>query len=164
MLNEIIGKKLSLGLVENVARLCKQLAIQLSAYYIIGFPGETEADIQKTLAFAFKLDAEYNVYPYINYAIPFLGTRLHALCEEKGFLVKEVNAQSLLETTHFRSKGLIRTEEFKPEKLQKMLAAFHRRFVKNHLIKAVTDPQTFMREARMALKNRQISRRILIGR
>ncbi len=164
VLTKIINKNLSLETVKNVARLCKQLDIQLSAYYVIGFPGETMDDIHATLEFALELDRRYNVYPYVNYAIPFLGTRLYTLCGEKGYLTEEVNAKSLLNATHFRGEGLIRTEEFDPQMLKKALVKFHHRFTKNHVIKMCGSPRFIFKDAQMALKNPHIARRILIGR
>ena len=153
VLNNIIQKKISLDTARSVASLCKRLKIQLSAYWTIGFPGEDMDDIHSTLRFALELDKKYDVYPYVNYVIPFLGTKLYDICKENGYLTEEVNSKSLLNAAHFRGNGLIRTEEFNPQTLNEELTKFHKQFIKNHLAKMCISPRFIVKDAGIALKN-----------
>ena len=68
-----INKKISLQQCRDAFRICRQEGMATGAYFIVGFPGETKAEIIKTLKFAEALDADY-VYMSICYPMP--GTEL----------------------------------------------------------------------------------------
>jgi radical SAM superfamily enzyme YgiQ (UPF0313 family) len=79
-----LGKK-HLNVSEAIALLARFFGstIRLTGFFVIGYPGETEEDVKRTLAMA-------NILPlherYIYFATPYPGTRLanHA----KGYLVE----------------------------------------------------------------------------
>uniref|UniRef100_UPI00257F4729 B12-binding domain-containing radical SAM protein n=1 Tax=Candidatus Borrarchaeum sp. TaxID=2846742 RepID=UPI00257F4729 len=70
VLNNVIGKKLNLQQVIKVAKICNELNMKLSAFYVTGLPGETEKTMKRTFDFASYLKRKYNVSIYMNYAIP----------------------------------------------------------------------------------------------
>jgi len=47
------------GQVRHTFSLCKRLDIRTLATFVIGFPGESEADIRRTIRFALELDPDY---------------------------------------------------------------------------------------------------------
>ncbi len=71
--------------IKEVFRWTKQAGIMATANYMLGLPGETRDDLQKTLDLAgelqeFALDFGYFVF------YPYPGTALYRLCLEKGYL------------------------------------------------------------------------------
>jgi radical SAM superfamily enzyme YgiQ (UPF0313 family) len=67
----------------DVFRLTKEAGIMATANYMIGLPGETPEDIEKTLALNKAIDPDDFGY-FVFY--PYPGTQLFHLCREKGFL------------------------------------------------------------------------------
>jgi len=117
VVNEIIGKKLDLNAVENVVRICHKINLKINLFFVIGLPGETKEDIQKTIKFANKM-RELGAIPSYAIARPTFGTDLYKLCKEKGYLIKDDRD---LEKTLLNSEdeGAIQTPEFTPEELKK---------------------------------------------
>lgn len=68
--------------VENVS-LMKKAGLEVCAYFVYGLPGETRETMQKTLAFAKKLDADLVTF---NIATPHPGTDFYRYLERNGYL------------------------------------------------------------------------------
>jgi len=121
VLDKIIQKRLDLKRVEQVSRLCKEIGIKLSAFFVVGFPGERIQDVKSTLKYAIKLKLKYDVDlsgPFI--ATPLMGTRLCEIVKMNNYLVQEVNPRTLSEATQFWGEGLIKTDEFEPRDLKRL--------------------------------------------
>ncbi|MDH5492709.1 MAG: radical SAM protein, partial [Myxococcales bacterium] len=117
LLNEVIGKRLKLPTVVKLAKICEEERIPLQVHYIIGVPGETREQINKTLEFCTVLLEKHGAWPLLQHAIPFPGTRLYQSCEENGYFVKppaEVPA-AMIEV-----RGIIETPEFTPDQVWRM--------------------------------------------
>ncbi|MDD5572003.1 MAG: radical SAM protein, partial [Bacteroidales bacterium] len=99
VLNKIINKKLDLKEVINMAKSCKKSNIPLSAFFVLGFPGETKKNMKKTVKFAEMLYKQFSVFPAFMIATPLYGTRLYNICEEKKYFVKDVSPRALSEGT-----------------------------------------------------------------
>jgi magnesium-protoporphyrin IX monomethyl ester (oxidative) cyclase len=82
------------------------------AYFIVGFPGETETDIRNTMRFAKALTHDYGTLNMLFCANPLPGTPLHRQCETEGYLVTELNKQSLFGGIRLSEGPLIETKEF----------------------------------------------------
>jgi len=124
ILDNIIDKHLRLEDVIKTAKMCKALDMPLSAFFVIGFPGEKKENMEKTLQFAAMLEKEYYVKPSVMIATPLYGTRLYKICKEKGYLVKELTSRSLSEGTQIHGTGLIKTEDFTPKEVKKLVKDF----------------------------------------
>ena len=61
----------------------KRFGIRVIANFMLGLPGETKQDIEKTLDFISELEPDDFAYCVF---YPFPGTALFRLCEEKGYL------------------------------------------------------------------------------
>jgi hypothetical protein len=86
-------------------------------HYIVGVPGETRTQINKTLEFATMLFEMHGAWPLLQHAIPFPGTRLWQDCEEQGWFVAppfEIPGE-LLEV-----ESIIRTPQFEPQEVIRM--------------------------------------------
>ncbi len=127
VLDEIVGKNLDLKKVEEIAKICKEIELPLDAFYVIGFPGETKQNIKHTIDFALRLNRRYDVYPYLFFATPLIGTRLYDICKKEDFFTCEPTPEKLSVAT--QGRGIIKTEQFDPEYLNKVAGDFRRKWV-----------------------------------
>ena len=57
--------------------------IRSFAFFILGYPGDTPASLERTIDYAIELDPDFaNFYP----AVPYPGTELHAKAKREGWL------------------------------------------------------------------------------
>lgn len=75
-IQKLIGKNLQIEKAVEAARLARKYGIHTWGFFMIGFPGETEAEIEQTIAFAEGLDIDFRA---IQTANPFEGTRLREM-------------------------------------------------------------------------------------
>jgi radical SAM superfamily enzyme YgiQ (UPF0313 family) len=97
--------------VKPIVDYARQLDIKTEAFYMIGFPGETKDDIQRTVDFARDLGTDYCCFYIVT---PLPGTELFRVCKEKGYLIENSSRQFKF------SRGNIRTPEFTPEYLEQV--------------------------------------------
>lgn len=77
---EKIGKKISVEDSAKAIRLCNKYKIKSFASFVVGFPFETKADVQRTIEFGNSLDASLLAYfPFV----PFPGTPLFSVEKHK---------------------------------------------------------------------------------
>ncbi|MBF0570626.1 MAG: cobalamin-dependent protein [Candidatus Omnitrophica bacterium] len=126
VLDLIIGKKLKLKDVLTTVKMAKKVGIPVFAFFVIGFPGETIAQMKQTLNFSIKLRILYNASSAVMVATPFLGTRLHKICVENGYITKPIDPQNIANATLDNTDSIIRTPLFGPEDI-KLLSMWHSR-------------------------------------
>jgi radical SAM superfamily enzyme YgiQ (UPF0313 family) len=117
LLSGVIRKRLKLSAVIELARITEEERIPLQVHYILGVPGETKAQINKTLEFATRLFELHGAWPLLQHAIPFPGTALWRDCEENGYFARpphEISGAEL-ETASF-----VVTPEFSPAEVLRM--------------------------------------------
>jgi magnesium-protoporphyrin IX monomethyl ester (oxidative) cyclase len=86
VVNEVIKKNLDLKTVEEAVVLCKRVGIKVGCFFVIGLIGETKADIEETINFAYKLK-ELGADTFIfSIAMPLYGTAFYEQAKQKGFL------------------------------------------------------------------------------
>jgi anaerobic magnesium-protoporphyrin IX monomethyl ester cyclase len=83
VLRNIIHKPTKLAEVEAAAKLMRKKGIGSHGFFIIGFPGETREQIQRTLDFSRQLDLDRISCFTAN---PLPGTELYRICKEKGYI------------------------------------------------------------------------------
>ena len=71
--------------VRRAFSLCRQVGIRTLATFIVGLPGETEADIHNTIRFALELDPDYASF---NVLVPRAATDTRKEAIEKGWIEK----------------------------------------------------------------------------
>ncbi len=158
VLDNVVDKKLKLEDVERTAKICFEEGINLSAFYVIGMPGEKKENIMRTLSFALRLDRKYDVYPSLGIASPLLGTRLFDQCRENGYFVEEPTTENLIAASRLYGKGLIRTPDFTPEDIAKWGKTFYRKLILIQILKprlwlkVLREPRIYLRMARNALR------------
>ena len=70
--------------VEKATRWTKEAGIDVHNCFIIGFPWDTRETVEKTIEYAYSLNAEFCQF---GIATPLPGTRLMQIVEEEGSLV-----------------------------------------------------------------------------
>lgn len=120
ILDNVIDKHLRLEDVIKMAKMCEELNIPLSSFFVIGFPGEKKENMKRTTEFALMLKKEYNVNMCLLVATPLYGTRLYEICKEEEYLTQELTPRTLSEGTQVNGVGLIKTEDFTPEEVKSL--------------------------------------------
>ena len=146
---KIVKKRLNISKVKEVAKLCEKTGIDLEAFYIIGLPGETVAQMRDTIDFAVQQEQRRGLTPYGMFtATPLIGTELYKICVERGYLTKELSAANMATAT--QGEGMISTEDFTPGTLKKLLKDYRRR----HLIAKALYSLKFLSKHPRYLMNR----------
>lgn len=112
VLDHIIKKNLSL---EHVLEAVMNLAaadIPTLAFFVVGFPGETEREIRKTLELAKQLSLEHGVASILFVATPLPGTPLEKECREQGYLVDALTNDNILSAIRLNQTPLVATDQF----------------------------------------------------
>uniref|UniRef100_A0A6M3KIN2 Putative radical SAM superfamily protein n=1 Tax=viral metagenome TaxID=1070528 RepID=A0A6M3KIN2_9ZZZZ len=91
MRNDIYGKSLGSGEVRQAVELCHRYGIRLTAFYILGGPGETHQSIQRTIDLARELDAARSAFFVFK---PFTRKALQQVLDEGGEVLDEKWAEA----------------------------------------------------------------------
>ncbi len=92
VLREVIHKPLDLRRVGPIVRSARKLGMTISAFFVVGFPGETKADIAKTFEFGMNMGADQL---HFFTATPYPGTALYRQCVENGYVSVPVDYTKL---------------------------------------------------------------------
>ncbi len=128
VLARIVDKRLDLDAVIAAARSCKKVGLDVHAFYLLGMPGETRAQMQRTLDFAGWLLREYGVVPHVNVVEPHVGTKVHEIATARGYLTEPLSsaASSSSIAAHTHPFAHLTTPEFRAEELLDLRDAFMR--------------------------------------
>lgn len=125
VLRHVINKPIKLMQVPPAVKSLRDKGLLINASLVIGCPGEKDEHRQETFEYAKKIGFDWCV---IHCATPFMGSRLHDICIEKGYIKEE----SAYENSVFESK--ISTEDFTADQITKTayLANLEINFVQNY--------------------------------
>lgn len=115
VLKDIIHKPLNLETARKNVEKIKQREIDLSANFIVGFPGETWEEIRETIKFAEEIDVDY---AKLFIATPLPNTKLYDIAKKENYLKEGFEFNK-----HLWTDGWIKTPEFRPQDL-KILRAY----------------------------------------
>jgi len=132
VLKNIIEKPITLSQVKPIIKTARKLGLETTAFFVVGLPGESCHQLKNTFRFAEDLKAD-NVNFF--FATPLPGTRLLALCRERG-LVKGDIVYSALRA----DRPYFATEYLSKEKLASMV---NREKLKLYFSVLFRDPQRF---------------------
>lgn len=137
VLNHIVKKHLDLGDVERAAEHLAKAGLPTVAFFIIGFPGEGEAEVRRTLEFAKRLTLDHGTLNLLFVATPLPGTPLERECREEGYFLRPLNNETLLSAIRLNQSPLIETPQFTKGDLfswaQSVLDTPELRTVGNHI-------------------------------
>jgi radical SAM superfamily enzyme YgiQ (UPF0313 family) len=92
----------------------KAQGIKTCGFFIIGYPGETLGDMQRTLDYANSLPLDQR---NISIATPYPGSPLYDLCAREGYLTRQ--GEDLYRDLLY-TKSLILTDDFTPAQVDKL--------------------------------------------
>ncbi len=84
-----IRKNITIEDAFSAARIIKKHGIYLHAFFIVGFPHETEESLNDTILAMQRLPADDVVYSIFT---PYFGTELFDWCKEQGIIPEDFNA------------------------------------------------------------------------
>ena len=96
-----IGKKTNLNQIKNTFNLCRREKIKTYAYFIIGFPWDTENTIRETIDFSKKIDPDYIDF-FFPYAFP--GTKFYETARELG-LIDVFSLDNIIKNSYINSQS-----------------------------------------------------------
>ena len=115
----LVRKGTRIKRVIDAIKWTKEVGIETLASYIIGFPGETKEDIEKTITFAKRLSTDYAQF---SLATPYPGTELYDSAKEKGLLLTEDWSQ------YTAGKPIILNNDCSKEDLMRLLTKAYKSF------------------------------------
>lgn len=121
VLDEVIRKKTSLANMIRVAEMCGRMKIVTNAFFVIGFPGETVAEMRQTTSLALDLLRRCEILPNLFVATPLYGTVLYDTCIEKGYIQGNPSPEDLAKSTQIFGEPLISTDTFTPDDVRDVL-------------------------------------------
>ena len=86
VLKDIIHKPVpSKERIKELIGVCHKRGVGLHSLFVVGFPGETREEIEKTLNYPFEVGFDSASFFIAN---PMPGSELHDICKNKGYLVE----------------------------------------------------------------------------
>ncbi|MEW6079149.1 MAG: radical SAM protein [Thermodesulfobacteriota bacterium] len=129
-----VGKPFALDKAREVARLARKHRIATVGYFILGFPGEPFAQIERSMKFALDLKIDY-LSPFIYIPIP--GSRLWDECLAGGLISEHYAFE---ESNNFFERNF-NSEMFEIEKLYRLQA---RSYITNLIKLPFRNPREFV--------------------
>ncbi|HMK94491.1 MAG TPA: radical SAM protein [Candidatus Limnocylindrales bacterium] len=139
IVDDVIGKNLDLKTVEQAVVLCKKVGIKVGCFFVLGLIGETKADIEETIRFAYKLRSLGADSLIFSIAMPIYGTPLYEQAKEGGYL-KEGFCDYALAAT----EPLIETPEFTADDLRELCGRANMAnptFTRQKILRAMRNPK-----------------------
>ena len=87
ILDEVIGKNISLDQVKETANICKELGIISNPFFIFSHPGEEREDIEKTMDMIRNWPQPSSISLSLLHVYP--GTSLEKIAKEKGIVPED---------------------------------------------------------------------------
>jgi len=83
---DLMKKGITIKQAETAVKMAKDAGLEVLTSFILGYPGETEDDINKTINFSTKLNSDYCQYSILT---PFPGTPIYNELMEKNLIDNE---------------------------------------------------------------------------
>ena len=147
ILDSVICKNLDLNRVVEFAENAQKIGLKTGAFYIIGFPGETKQNMQRTVDFALELKRKYDVGMHLFAATPSYGTRLYEECKAKGYLPSDLTWNSFAAARQAKGMPLITTSEFTPAEVKDIAARALAEYKKLSLLGHIKHPRKALKTA-----------------
>lgn len=139
VVNEVIKKNLNLKSVEQAVVTCKKVGIKVGCFFVIGLIGETKADIEETIRFAYKLKRLGADTFIFSIAMPLYGTEFYEQAKQSGFLRGGFCDYALAAT-----EPLVETPEFSANDLRELCAKanlVNPTFTRYKILRAIRNPR-----------------------
>ncbi|NLD65147.1 MAG: radical SAM protein [Crenarchaeota archaeon] len=147
ILDDVICKSLDLNRVVEFAKNSRKIGLKTGAFYIIGFPGETKENMQKTVDFALMLKRKYDVGMHLFMATPSYGTRLYEECKTKGYIDRNLTWNAFAQARQPKGLPLISTDEFTPTEVKDIAVKALAEYKKLSVIGHIKNPRKALKTA-----------------
>ena len=104
VLNKLMRKPMQLKHIPEMVKNIRKYGIDVRAFFLLGFPGETKQNMQETVDYARNLELDW---AYFSVTTPLPGTKIYDLCVEKNYI--DLDDFDLLKAFN---RSIINTEEF----------------------------------------------------
>ncbi len=78
-----IDKKVNVGQIKDAFKWCKEAGIMTQAYFMVGFPTETDDDLQATIALVKQIKPDFL---FVSVVVPLPGTRIFTEFKERNLI------------------------------------------------------------------------------
>lgn len=121
---KVINKGFTTSKVKEVFQMTRRLEVETLAYFMIGLPSETPADIQDTFDLAKELRPDYAHFTIFS---PYPGTALYDLGLERGIIKSDI-WREFARNPQEGFKIPVWEENFTRDELYAMIVKFYKRF------------------------------------
>ena len=139
VVDDVIGKNLDLKSVEQAVIACKKVGVKVGCFFVIGLIGETKADIEETIRFAYRLKRLGADTFIFSIAMPLYGTAFYEQAKAGGFLREGFCDYALAAT-----EPLVETPEFSVDDLRELCARanlVNPTFTRYKVLRAIRNPR-----------------------
>ncbi|MBF0504245.1 MAG: cobalamin-dependent protein [Candidatus Omnitrophica bacterium] len=112
VLTKLMRKPVDLKKIPALVQTIRKHKIDVRAFFMLGFPGETKEDMKITIDYARGLELDW---AYFSIFSPLPKTKMYDVCLEKGY-IKEGDFDPI-RSFH---RSIVHTPEFAPEELQQI--------------------------------------------
>ncbi|MBN1157004.1 radical SAM protein [Candidatus Woesearchaeota archaeon] len=123
ILDDILHKDITLERVERAFRWCREVGIKTDAYFMLGIPGETLADMKQSIRFAKKIKADVANFAVTN---PLPKTELYDIAKKYG----KITARRYSDFDYMKRSVFV-SDTLNPRLIEKMQRQANRRFYLN---------------------------------
>ncbi|MGB6064613.1 MAG: radical SAM protein [Desulfomonilaceae bacterium] len=134
--NKVIGKRLTDQKIETVTKIAAEIGLVVTAFYIIGMPGETEEKFQKTLRQLKTLPLNGAAAAFAN---PLPGTKLYEDCIKNDWTI----LHSKEDDNNILYRPFIVTPDFSESDLMTREKRFYSTFVRAKFFTLLKDTLLF---------------------
>lgn len=133
VLKDIMNKDVNLEHAKKMAKYCREIDLPLQCYFVVGNPGETKEEIQKTVECALELQVDHCTF---SIATPFPGTQYYDVALKEGYLVHD--PAYILGMKYMEAN--MQTNQFSSEQLKDLQYDANMRvnFLQNNMLKGDT--------------------------
>lgn len=121
---DLMKKGITLKQAEYAVKSAKDAGINVLTSFILGFPGETAAEIDETIDFSIKLNADYSQYSILT---PFPGTPIYHELKDKKLLDTENWDKYTVLKSVIKYENIGLSKKFVERKLAKAYLKFYTR-------------------------------------
>ncbi|MBI4616706.1 MAG: cobalamin B12-binding domain-containing protein [Planctomycetes bacterium] len=153
VLKEIVKKPLHLDRARKTVEYIQKIDIRTSSTFIVGFPGESLAEMKLTTDLAIRLDLDFAFYFVAN---PLPGTAMYRKCVELGLVSKDYDFAN---NNYFRAH--FSTSDWSARQVERMAK---KAFIKFLLFKLLHHPWRFTRRYRVHFRHPVLLAKLVWGK
>lgn len=138
VVTDIAKKNLELKKVEDAVVAAKKVGVKVGCFFVMGLIGETKADIEETIRYAYKLKSLGAESFVFSIAMPLYGTAFYEQAKAGGYIRDGFCDYALAAT-----EPLVETPEFTAEEISELCMkanAINRTLTRKKVLKAMRHP------------------------